>query len=217
MRTLRLMLERAALLSVFAVRIIHCASCPNNQSIPVKLFNDAAVSKRLLSLAARDAAWILKSACVEVLWIPCLPVSRSNMSPCAAPVGALELHLLPAPLTNDFHGDTLGIAMPHLDAGDRAAVFVSRVRATAARNPQIAGVENIMGCVIAHEIGHLLLHSNFHSREGIMRGDFRQIDLVKERQQQLVFTPDERETIQRNLRDRETVPNFSSRRHEFDP
>jgi hypothetical protein len=40
------------------------------------------------------------------------------------------------------------MAMPHLDAGDRAAVFVSRVRATAARYPELAGVDDVMGCVM---------------------------------------------------------------------
>jgi hypothetical protein len=185
------MLGRAALLGVLAVRVTHCAPCPDTHRVPVKLFNDAAVSKTVLNSAAGDAAWILKSACVEVAWIPCPPVSRSNLSPCAAPVGALELHVLSVPLTDDFHGDTLGVAMPHLDAGDRAAVFVSRVRATAARYPELAGVEDVMGCVMAHEIGHLLLHSNSHSSEGIMRADFRQKDLIKGVQRRLVFTPEE--------------------------
>ena len=204
MRTLRLMWRRAVLLGAFAVRIT-CASCRDVHNVPVKLFNDAAVSKRLLNSAAGDAAWILKSACVEVAWVPCPPVSRSQMSPCAAPVGALELHVLPDPLTNDFHGDTLGMAMPHLDAGDRAAIFVSRARATAALYPEIVGVDDVMGCVMAHELGHLLLHSNTHSSEGIMRAEFRQIDLINGVQRRLVFTPAERESIRTNLRDRGKV------------
>jgi len=216
-RTLRLMLRRAALLGVLAVCVIHSAPCPDTHRVPVKLFNDAAVSKRLLNSAAGDAAWILKSACVEIVWIACLPVSRSNLSPCAAPVGSLELHVLPGPVSNDFHGDTMGIAMPYLDAGDRAAVFLSRVRATAARDPELAGVDDIMGCVMAHEIGHLLLHSSSHSSEGIMRADFRQSDLMKGVQRLLVFTPAERETIQSNLRDRGTVPNSISHGYQLDP
>ena len=111
----------------------------------------------------------------------------------------------------------MGIAMPYLDAGDRAAVFLSRVRATAARDPELAGVDDIMGCVMAHEIGHLLLHSSSHSSEGIMRADFRQSDLMKGVQRLLVFTPAERETIQSNLRDRGTVPNSISHGYQLDP
>ena len=107
--------------------------------------------------------------------------------------------------------DTMGIALLQRDSADHAAVFVSRVRETAARYPELVGVKEIMGCVIAHEIGHLLLHSNSHSSEGVMRADFRQTDLIRAVQRQLIFTPEERDTIQRNLINREPVPNSSSR------
>jgi hypothetical protein len=179
----------------------------------VKLFNDAFVSSKLLHSAAGDAAWILKSACVELLWVPCSPVSRSNMAPCTAPAGALELHILSTPLTNDFHVDTMGIAILSQDSGDRAAVFGSRVRETAERNAGLAGVKEIMGAVMAHEIGHLLLHSNSHSNEGVMRADFRETDLIRAVQRQLIFTPEERDTIQRNLSDRGIATNSASKQH----
>jgi hypothetical protein len=171
----------------------------------VKLFNDGLVSRKLLHSAAGDAAWILKSACVELLWVPCAPVSRSNMAPCTAPAGALELHILPTPPTNDFRDDTMGIAILRPDPGDHAAVFVSRVRETATRNPGLADVKDIMGAVMAHEIGHLLLHSNSHSSAGVMSADFRQTDLIRASQRQLIFAPEERDTIQRNL-NREKAP-----------
>jgi len=81
----------------------------------------------------------------------------------------------------------------------------ARARATAALYPEIVGVDDVMGCVMAHELGHLLLHSNTHSSEGIMRAEFRQIDLINGVQRRVVFTPAERETIRTNLRDRGKV------------
>jgi hypothetical protein len=119
------------------------------------------------------------------------------MAPCTAPAGALEWHILPTPPTNDFRDDTMGIAILRPDPG--AAVFVSRVRETAARNPGLADVKDIMGAAMAHEIGHLLLHSNSHSSAGVMSADFRQTDLFRASQRQLIFAPEERDTIQRNL------------------
>jgi hypothetical protein len=193
------MLWRSVLLVFLAVGVIHCAPCLESRRVPVKLFNDAFVSRKLLHSAAGDASWILESACVELLWVPCSPVSRSNMALCTAPAGALELHILSAPLTNDFRDDTMGIAILRPDSADRAAVFVSRVRETAARNADLAGVKAIMGSVMAHEIGHLLLQSNSHSSEGVMRADFRRTDLRRAAQRQLNFTPEERDIIQRNL------------------
>jgi hypothetical protein len=162
------------------------------------LFNDAAVRNDVLHRAKEEAAWLLKSACVDPIWIPCLVVSVSNLTPCPAPVHAIELHILSSPPTNDFREDTMGIAMPHLGSGDHAGVFLSRVRETAARNVGIIEVSDLLGYVMAHEIGHLLLHSTSHSSGGLMRAEFRPVDLKKAGQRQLKFTPEEAEAIHRD-------------------
>ena len=51
---------------------------------------------------------------------------------------------------------------------------------------------------MAHEIGHLLLHSTSHSSGGLMRAEFRPADLKKAGQRQLKFTPEQAEAIHRN-------------------
>jgi len=89
----------------------------------------------------------------------------------------------------------MGIAMPHIGNGDHAGVFLSRVRETAARNVGIIDVSVLLGCVMSHEIGHLLLHSASHSSGGLMRADFRPEDLKKAEQRQLRFTPEQAESI----------------------
>jgi hypothetical protein len=88
--------------------------------------------------------------------------------------------------------------MPHLGSGDHAGVFLSRVRQTAARNAGIIEVSDLLGCVMVHEIGHLLLHSTMHSSEGLMRAKYRPVDLKKAGQRQLKFTPEQAEAIHRN-------------------
>src|ERR1700730_3708903 len=112
------MARRIALVFLFALRTAQCAACTAWERLPVKLFNDASVGNDVLHSAKEEAAWLLKSICVDVTWVRCLVVSRSNLTPCEAPVGAIELHILSSPGTNDFADDTLGIAMPHLGSGD---------------------------------------------------------------------------------------------------
>jgi hypothetical protein len=192
------MLRSLTLGLLFALRTAQSAACTAWEPLPVKLFNDAAVGDDVLHRAKEQAAWLLKSVCVDLAWVPCLVVSRSNLTPCQAPVRAMELHILSSPATNDFREDTLGIAMPHLGSGDHAGVFLSRVRQTAARNTGIIEVPDLLGYVMAHEIGHLLLHSTTHSSEGIMRAEYRPVDLKKAGQRQLKFTPEQAEAIHRN-------------------
>src|SRR5260370_5648508 len=192
------MARSIALVFLFALRIAQCAACTAPEGLPVKLFNDASVGNEVLHPAKEEAAWLLKSICVDVTWVPCPLVSRSNLTPCKAPAGAIELHILSSPTTNDFSEDTLGIAMPLLGSGDHAGVFLSRVRQKAAQNVGLIDLPELLGCVMAPEIGHLLLHSVAHSREGVMRAEFRRADLQKAAQRQLKFTLEEGEAIHRN-------------------
>ena len=192
------MIRNIALFLLFALRTTQGGICTAKEPLAVKLFNDAAVGDDVLHRAKEEAAWLLKSVCVDLTWVPCVVVSRSNLTPCQAPVRAIELHVLLSPGTKDFGDDTLGIAMPHLGSGDHAGVFLSRVRQTAARNTGIIDVSELLGYVMAHEIGHLLLYSSTHSSAGVMRADFLPADLKKAGQRQLEFTAEQAEAIHRN-------------------
>jgi hypothetical protein len=193
------MTQGIALVHLFVFCAAQCAACSVWEPLPVKLFNDAGVGGEVLHRAKGEAAWLLESVCVELTWIPCLVVSRSNLTPCQAPVRAIELHILSSPATNAYTEDALGIAVPHLGTGDHAGVFLSRVRQTVARNVGIIDVSDLLGYVMAHEIGHVLLHSTKHSSEGVVRADFRPADLKKAGQRQLKFTPEQAVAIHRNV------------------
>ena len=47
----------------------------------------------------------------------------------------------------------------------------------------------LLGCVIAHEVGHLLLGSDSHSHEGIMQGRWEDAQLREAGKGDLQFTP----------------------------
>ena len=164
----------------------------------MKLFDDAAVGNGVLHIAEQIAASILSTASVEIVWLPCRSINLSNMTVCEAPRGALEIHILPEPLTTDSHEDTLGIALLHDPAGDRAAVFFSRAREVAATSAGGIEVAQVLGCAMAHEIGHLLLKSGTHSREGVMRADFQTADFRKAVRNELTFTSAERDLIRKH-------------------
>src|SRR6516225_7083098 len=99
------MSRRIAVL-LFVCSAAHDAACAEREPLPVKLFNEAAVGDDDLHRAKEEAAWLLKSVCVGLRWVPCLPVTRSTLSPCQGPVRAIELHILSSPATNDWHEDT---------------------------------------------------------------------------------------------------------------
>src|SRR3954471_20887086 len=139
------MTRSITLVLLFGFRAAHGVACTAREPLPAKLFNDAAVADDVLHRAKEEAAWLLKSACVDLIWAPCPVVSRSNLTPCQAPARAIELHILSAPPTNVFTEDAMGIATPHLGSGNHAGVFLSRVRQTAARNVGIIDVSDLLG------------------------------------------------------------------------
>ena len=170
-------------------------ACTLWEPLPVKLFNHAAVENGALRLAKGEAAWLLKSVCVVVDWVPCAVVSVSHPEPCAAPNRAIEIHILPSPLTTGSTETAMGFAV--LPRGN-AAVFLSRVGQLEASNLGIIDLSGLLGHVMAHEIGHLLLNSSAHSSEGLMRAEFRRVDLKKAAQRQLRFTAEQGAAIRRN-------------------
>jgi hypothetical protein len=61
----------------------------------------------------------------------------------------------------------------------------------------------VLGAAIAHEIGHLFLGPNSHSPVGIMRGGWKQDDLLKASQARVTFTPDQAQRIRTEVRHRQ--------------
>jgi hypothetical protein len=80
--------------------------------------------------------------------------------------------------------------------GVLATVFVDRIEAFAA---QAAGdVVSVVGSVVAHEIGHLLLGTNDHTDEGLMRRTWTLTDLARNRDADWLFTKSDVDRVRRN-------------------
>src|SRR2546421_687146 len=70
-------------------------------------------------------------------------------------------------------------------SGNHAAVFYPRLAATASADGAVA-VSSLLGCAMAHELAHLILHSTRHG-DGVMRADWRPEELEMARQRRLLF------------------------------
>jgi hypothetical protein len=103
------------------------------------------------------------------------------------------LRLRPSSMTpKAAQGDALGSALSCLpdQAGCSAEVFYQRV-ADWARQMENISVYQLLGHAMAHEIGHLLLGANSHSRNGIMRPQWNPRDLAVIARASMYFTPEQ--------------------------
>jgi hypothetical protein len=83
------------------------------------------------------------------------------------------------------------------ERGTIAYAFYRRVRDLAL----VSGgdVATILGHVIAHEVGHLLLPHGSHASDGLMRATWDEAHVQSARRGQLTFTPDQATAIRKRL------------------
>ena len=159
-------------------------------SVFLYLANEAGVSSDIVGDARREVIRIYAQIGVRVIWAE--HVTGNPKDP---------LVIIISPITGQWVGPmSLGLAVRGPDFSGRLAyVFYDRVQPLA-RKHQMRD-SSLLGVVIAHEIGHLLLPYGSHSSNGLMRGewDTRQLSLAGARL--LRFTAQQAKLIRAHLLD----------------
>jgi hypothetical protein len=163
------------------------APCDDAQSPTAKLtlrvYNYAHVDPASLDRSKKVAAAIFENQGVEIAWMDCaLSTEQVSAYPaCQAEMGAADLvvRILPREMAMKLRttNDPLGFAQTcrENEPACELTVFSHRVDEMA-----IAGyrADLILGHVIAHEVGHVLMGAG-HSETGIMRGEWSRDDLQR--------------------------------------
>lgn len=90
----------------------------------------------------------------------------------------------------------LAYALPFRDGAAELTIFYARVRAMAGE----AGRERaVLSHVLAHEIGHILMVSDYHSQSGIMKASWDNRDLNDMQRKPLEFSATDVELIRKGL------------------
>jgi hypothetical protein len=183
--------------------------------ISVLVFDFAGVSGEVLNTGLRQATRILKSGGVEVVWVHCpvAPELLASVRPCMDAPGplALVLHVLPRGVTTrQTDPGSAGFAVPAEDGGFGAfaGVFHHRVRELVTSINEA----EVLGSVVAHELGHLLLGTGQHSAGGIMKGEWRYKQSILAAQGLLGFDPGQRRRMLENMRRRILASNLGEGR-----
>jgi len=166
-----------------------------NPQLAVFVYDRAKVSRVTLEEAERDAARVFARS-VDIAWENCPPEATSPT--CAHPPAGFHLtvRLIAHPLT--LPDAACGVAFLNDEGGAYADVFfdpVKRLRGDDAPMKLAA----ILGHVMAHEIGHLLLGSHSHSQSGIMQGQWHQDELSRIFEGRLLFTAEQAAQIRTHV------------------
>jgi len=143
----------------------------SERQITIRIRDYAQADTSVRQHAEQVAGEILQKTGVNIRWIEC-PEGSSGTGPCASPMSSLVLilNLLPHSMSDRLHasGGALGVAIERngSDFGYIASIFYEEAKERA-RERQVNFGE-LLGDVIAHELGHLLLGTNSHSGRGLM-------------------------------------------------
>lgn len=141
----------------------------NNPQVTVFVNNSANVSQQMVLAAEQNAARAFRYAGVDLKWINCgAGGSDASQAPCEDRFTSASLVVRLVPHARTLTDGIFGVSFLDHDAGAYADIFFEPIRQFHEKNQGIS-LAPILGDVIAHELGHLLLGSNAHSRDGIMQ------------------------------------------------
>jgi hypothetical protein len=164
--------------------------------LTVLIYDGFGVSKDDISAARAEADAILRHAGIAPVWFHCGRPEREQQDSgdrCKAGVAfdGIVVRLRRSSRLDVGNLSTLGEAQIDTRArtGSIATVFADRVAITSDR----AGANNrgVLGRVIAHEIGHLLIGTKHHSTKGLMRARWTDVELRRSLGLEWRFSPSE--------------------------
>jgi hypothetical protein len=192
---------RAALIAatlLLPLAVIHTQAASKLEGLTIRVYDMARVDARERADAIKQATEILADAGVTAEWRDCGRRADGEPGGCEVHRGRADLviRVMHGGLDSDTEmAHALGFSVVEANTGAAAlaTVFVNRVDPVARR----AGADRatLLGRTIAHEVGHLLLGTNEHSDDGLMRETWTDLELARNRREDWVFAPGDRQRL----------------------
>jgi hypothetical protein len=165
----------------------------------VLLYETAGVEPDVISKAQQEAEAILAAAGIPTRWLAC--GSNSAPAECRRAGQSDVLRLQVFSTSQDsmwkIDGHALGFALssPEPPFGTVAGIIYDRVQKLVGTRESLRA--KVLGCVLAHEIGHLLLNGGGHAASGLMKAHWMKKEMVLIEQRVFQFLPAQaREMVQ---------------------
>jgi hypothetical protein len=198
------------LISLILSLALHARSEPAPvTTITVLVYNYVHVSRATLAVAEREANKILGAAGAQVAWIECLdqPLTLDAKHLCLKGWTAQIPGLRFISSSNKFQeAEFASTAIPVL-----STIYYDKIARRAHRDNADAGLPVFLGCIMAHELGHILLSDPVHSATGIMQPQWGHPQIHQALTGNLLFTRQQATRIQAQARF------IASLRPTFDP
>ena len=186
------------------------SSFAENPQVTVSVYNDVEVSPDTLTQAEQRAANIFLRAGFDVTWLNCAQMNGGTAA-CNEMDEPAHLSLrITSQVARSTSDTAFGVAFLASDGTGRYGdVFWKRAQELHANSK--VDLALILGSVMAHEMGHLLLGSNAHAISGIMRAHWESTELRRIAMGTLLFLPEQGRRMGKRMAGSRTVPISSLR------
>jgi hypothetical protein len=198
-----------ALCAVVAVGLggprVRAADEPATQAaITVVVINFAEVPPGILDRAQVEAGRTYRRIGVRTVWLGLAPLDAGTTpdSPVSTPDAGFAIRLIIQSGSaggGERRSRTVMAAAPPSQSDREGSIYVFYDRVTDVAAMHSADTALLMGIVIAHEMGHVLLRHSGHSAEGLMRGVWNTDDIRRAAIGLLWFSPSELQEIRKTL------------------
>lgn len=166
----------------------------------VSVFNDADLEQGKVRRAEKIAGEVFARAGISVEWLECGRANETSDQRAACSEGNSpshqHLHILRRSL--NLTDSTLGMSfLGPSSTGIQADIFYTGVARLEQGRPTSSAA--ILGSVMAHELGHLLLGTDSHAACGLMRPVWTADDLAAASKGILIFTEDQSRAMRARL------------------
>lgn len=164
-------------------------------SLKVSVFNDAAVAQPVLKAAEARAEGVFEEAGVSLIWLDCgTPGQWHTELGCRDVAFPTHLSVRLVAGRKAVSEDTFGQSfLNERGEGNYANVYWTPLSSSKALDS--IGEGDLLGLVVVHELGHLLLGKDSHSSEGLMRARWGVAELREGAKGKLLFTKNQTESI----------------------
>ena len=194
-------IRELVMITVWTASAVAATPATQQAVITVRVRNTAEVPAQTLRRASLEAQRIFHEAGVETEWLLCPPAGGAGgeEAGCHKPHGPADLHLgiLPRSMEKDFQvpGSAFGVAKPSLDGRPASYAYVLYGRVADLVKRAKCSEDTVLGHVMAHEVGHLLLGRG-HAPLGLMGANWDRQVLLEAARGRLKFSGERARRLQ---------------------
>jgi hypothetical protein len=170
------------------------------QAITVAIHDQAGVPWETLWEAESVATGIFEQAGIRLEWLDCTTnPARGPVEQCCREAGyPRSLHLTVLSRSRGLSASTIGISfLSSAGEGSYADIFFEPATELPGAEKRDLGL--LLGHAAAHELGHLLLGTNSHSVQGLMRARWENSELLQIRGGKLLFSESEARRMRKTI------------------